>query len=76
MILSELRDYLEIHGRASLADMATRFSTQPDALRAMLARWQAKGKVIKLEQENTCGGCNQCAGEKAEIYVWQGDLHA
>ncbi len=72
MILSELRDYLQEQRRASLADMATRFRCDPDALRPMLHKWVAKGRVRKLPDGATCGTCCQCEPERVEVYEWTG----
>ncbi len=71
MILSELRDYLKTNQRAALTDMAHRFDTEPDALRGMLEKWMAKGRVKKLPQGTACGGgCNKCDSASIEIYEW------
>lgn len=73
MILSELRDYLQVHRRAALVDMAQRFDTDPDALRGMLAIWVAKGRVERLPQGTLCGsGCCKCDPASTEIYQWKG----
>lgn len=73
MILSELRDYMKTHGRVALMDMANRFDTEPEALRGMLDKWVAKGKVEKLPQDGECGkGCCSCDSATAEIYEWKG----
>ncbi|MBU6953637.1 MULTISPECIES: FeoC-like transcriptional regulator [unclassified Hahella] len=71
MILSEIRDYLQTHKRAALKDMAHRFNTEPDALRGMLDKWIAKGRVEKLPQGTPCSGCTQCDPGDIEIYVWK-----
>ena len=72
MILSELRDYLKSHHRAALIDMSHRFDIEPDALRGMLAKWIAKGKVEKLAQGSDCGGCCKCDAANTEVYEWKG----
>lgn len=73
MILSDLRAYLQTHGRAALSDMSVRFQTDPDALRGMLAKWIAKGKVVKLPAGTPCGSkCCQCDPLTLEIYEWRG----
>lgn len=56
MIFSELRDYLKRNQRAALIEMAHHFNTDPDALRGMLEKWLAKGRVKKLPQGAECGG--------------------
>lgn len=72
MILSEIRDYLQLHHRASLMDMAHHFDTDAEALRGMLSKLIAKGRVEKLAMEvSPCGGCCKCDAAKAEIYQWK-----
>ena len=72
MILSELRDYLQTHKRAALVDLAYRFDSDPDAIRGMLEKWMAKGKVMKLPQGTVCGGgCSSCDPATIEIYAWK-----
>lgn len=71
MILSELRAYLQVHKRAALLDMAHHFDTEPDAIRGMLNKWVAKGRVIKLPQDTQCGSsCSKCDPATIEIYEW------
>ena len=72
MILSELRDYLQIRGRATIADLSARFDTEPDALRGMLQKWIGKGKVERLVSDNNCGGCCKCDDGSSELYLWKG----
>jgi len=74
MILSELRDYLKTHRRVALIDMVHRFDTDADALRGMLAKWMAKGRVEKLPPGSACsGGCCKCDPATTEIYEWRDD---
>jgi hypothetical protein len=71
VILSEVRDYLQQRGRATLADIALHFDTEPDAVRGMLQVWIRKGKVHKQMATASCGGsCTQCDPASTEIYVW------
>lgn len=73
MILSDLRDYLKTNRRAALIDMAHRFDADPEALRGMLDKWVAKGRVEKLPPGTLCGGgCSQCDPATTEIYEWKG----
>ncbi len=72
MILSDLRHYLQRHHRAALFDMSLHFDTDPEALRGMLGKWIAKGKVVKLPAGTLCGsGCCHCDPATIEIYEWQ-----
>jgi predicted ArsR family transcriptional regulator len=45
MILADLRSCLAEHGQVSLADMANRLATDPDALGGMLATLERKGQA-------------------------------
>jgi hypothetical protein len=82
VILSELRDYLSHRGSASLADMATRFDTDPEALRPMLARFERKGRVVhRIQPMDGAGGCagctvcpisGRCDTAAFELYEWVG----
>jgi len=71
MILSELGEYLRRNKRAALIDMANYFATDPEALRGMLDKWMAKGRVQKLPPGTECGsGCCKCDIASIEIYEW------
>ena len=71
MILAELRDYLAERKCAPLADMAWHFDADADALRAMLALLERKGRVRRLCTPATCGKtCNACSSESVELYEW------
>ena len=60
MILSDLRNYMQDHGQASLADIALHFDSEPDAVRGMLDIWIKKGKLHRRSATSSCGtnGCN------------------
>ncbi len=71
MILSDIRDYLQQRGQATLADIALHFDTDPDAVRGMLQVWIQKGKVHRQMATASCGGsCTQCDSASTEIYIW------
>lgn len=73
MILSEIRDYLQARGRASIGDLATRFDAEPDAVRGMLQTYIRKGRVRQLGwSENLCAGCTKCEPAQVEVYEWLG----
>lgn len=72
MTLSDVRNYLSINQQASLRDMAVHFGSDPQALRAMLSKWIAKGKVEKLPSGKVCGGCCACDPTALEFYHWKG----
>ncbi len=73
MILSQVRDYLEHRGQATLADIALHFDTEPEAMRGMLDRWVSKGRVERRKTEAACGtSCSRCNPAAMELYVWRG----
>ena len=72
MILSDLRNYMQDHGQASLADIALHFDSEPDAVRGMLDIWIKKGKIHRRSATSSCGtSCSQCDTAATEIYVWE-----
>jgi hypothetical protein len=71
MILSEVRDYLRKKQRVPLNDLVIHFHTDAGALRGMLDKWIAKGKVRRTQSEAQCGtGCCKCDPLLTEIYEW------
>ncbi len=71
MILSEVKNYLQARGLASLTDIALHVNADPDAVRGMLERWIRKGKVRKQMATASCGSaCSACATESIEFYEW------
>jgi putative ferrous iron transport protein C len=72
MILSDLRDYLSTRRQATLQDMAHRFDSDPETIRAMLSRFEQKGQIRPLSSNITCGTCTKCDPTVVEIYEWVG----
>lgn len=70
MILSDLQRRLRTGERASLAQLALTFETQPDALRGMLDHLVAKGRVRRVHAPKRCAGCSICPREALEFYEW------
>lgn len=71
MILSRVSDYLKLHRRASVVDMAHGLDAAPDALKAMLATLERKGRVQRLPAGTPCGGgCCKCDPNAVELYEW------
>ena len=73
-MLSSLSDYLQQHGRASLADLARALNSTPEAVGPMLEHLARKGRIQRLPEGSSCGkpccGCNPAA---QVIYEWQSD---
>lgn len=70
MILMELQDHLRTERRASLAQLSSRFGIEPGALRGMLDRLVAKGRVRRLDRPVRCSSCRVCPDEALEFYEW------
>lgn len=76
-MLTEIRRLLRANGPTSLAELALRLGSQPEAVRAMLEVWMAKGRVARLPVPGGCGSdCRACAVEQVEVYVWADDRDA
>jgi hypothetical protein len=72
MILSDIRQYLQERGQATLADLALHFGTDPATVRPMLEVWMRKGKVQRWEAGTGCGtSCQRCDAAATEIYRWR-----
>jgi len=75
MILSDIRNYMQGHGQASLADISLHFDSEPDAVRGMLDIWIKKGKLHRRSATRSCGtSCSQCDTATTEIYVWESNV--
>ncbi len=71
MVLSELRNYIQLNRRVPLIDLANRFNTDPNALRGMLQKWIDKGRIRKISGETGCStGCCKCDPATLEFYEW------
>lgn len=75
-MLTRLRDYLEQRRVAPLSEIALHLGVAPDVARAMLERWQHKGRVERVEIARVCGSCERCGAGATEIYRWCGERGA
>lgn len=73
MIPSQIRDYLKLHGQASLRDLSSHFDASPDAVRDMMDIWIRKRKVEESGTASCDKGCCSCNLEMLTIYVWKGE---
>ena len=55
MILSRLTETLRLHRRVSLDDLATGLQAAPEAVEAMLATLERKGRIRRLPAGSSCG---------------------
>jgi hypothetical protein len=69
-MLSRLRDYLQQRRVAPLSDIALHLGVAPDVARAMLERWQRKGRIERVDTGRVCGSCDRCAVGALEVYRW------
>ncbi len=74
MILTDLADRLRAARRASLDDLARLTGAAPDAIEAMLATLERKGRVRRLPAGSSCGqSCCGCKPTALTIYEWTGE---
>jgi hypothetical protein len=69
-MLSRLRDYLQQRRVAPLSDIALHLGVAPDVARAMLERWQRKGRIERVDTGRVCGSCDRCGVGALEVYRW------
>jgi len=70
MILTEIQGHIRTAERVSLAQLSASFGISPGALRSMLDRLVAKGRIRRLESAGRCSGCMICPPEALEFYEW------
>ncbi len=69
MTLSDLKNYLSQHQRATLTDLVNHFRSEPQTLQPMLEHWQRKGKVRHTQLQACSKGC--CRGTAGmDLYEW------
>lgn len=71
MILSDIGNYLRERQYASVADIASRFETDPDVVRDMLAMLERKQRIHRVTGLSACGSsCRKCDSAATEFYAW------
>lgn len=76
MLMTDMRDYLQLVGRASLQDLARHFKLQESATQHMLSFWVRKGqiKLVDATQNSCstgkCSDCFECDESAKQIYIW------
>lgn len=71
MILTDLKNYLASVQSVSLNDLAIRFNSDAQAIRAMLELLIRKGNIRRTKKTTACGSlCNKCDLHTTEIYEW------
>lgn len=69
-MLSRLRDYLQERHVAPLSDIALHLGVAPEVARAMVERWQRKGRIERVDTGRVCGSCDRCGVGALEVYRW------
>lgn len=70
MLLSDIRNYLQQRGTASLQDVAIHFDIAPDTAQFALNYWQNKGKIRAQAASCGSGGCDGCGNNGSAVYAW------
>lgn len=77
MLITSIRDYVQLKGRASLQDIARHFRLPESAVTQMLDFWIKKGTIKLVEQNpplfcqtNQCHSCSSCDLSRNIEYIW------
>lgn len=77
MLMTSIRDYIQLKGRADLQDIARHFRIQETAVEPMLKFWINKGVISQIGLESndncrstTCSDCLSCNTQPSSVYVW------
>ena len=73
MLLSDINRYFATHKRACLADLATHFNADAQAIKPMLAILANKGRITPVTGNTNCGSCSRCDPDRLVIYEWCGN---
>lgn len=77
MLMTSIRDYVQLKGRVELQDIARHFRLPESALTPILSFW-VKKKVMQLIvveqsdfcQSKKCDNCSGCNFANKTIYAW------
>lgn len=76
MLMTSLRDYIQLKGRVDLQNIARHFYLPESAVTQMLSFWVSKGiiKRITLDEgmcrQKKCTSCSDCHIMSTVIYAW------
>ncbi|OCG32476.1 hypothetical protein A9G34_09780 [Gilliamella sp. Choc4-2] len=77
MLITSIRDYVQLKGRVELHNISNHFRLPESAVEQMLVFWIKKGKIqqiiLKSEQlckTNQCSSCLSCHLKPKFVYVW------
>ncbi|QIQ20869.1 FeoC-like transcriptional regulator [Zophobihabitans entericus] len=77
MLMTDVRDYVQLVGRATLQDLSRHFKIQESAMQHMMEFWVKKGRVslVVLDQTSCstgkCSDCFECDDSTKQLYIWQ-----
>lgn len=78
MLMTDISQYIELNGRASLLDLSRHFQVQESAMQQMLSFWLKKGKIILVDGSASncnsgkqCSDCFECNDSAHQVYVWR-----
>lgn len=78
MLMTDIYNYIEMHGRASLLDLSRHFRIKESAIQQMLDFWVKKGKIYLANPSSVdcatgkqCSDCFECNDSAHQIYVWR-----
>lgn len=77
MLLTSLRDYIQLKGRVDLQNIARHFCLPESAITQMLSFWVHKGIIKCITVDNAgichqkkCSSCSDCHIVSTIIYTW------
>ncbi|WP_238786397.1 FeoC-like transcriptional regulator [Gilliamella sp. ESL0232] len=77
MLITSIRDYVQLKGRVPLQDVARHFRLPESAAEQMLGFWIKKGMIKLIVQDqllfcqtNKCHSCSNCHLAGNVEYVW------
>ncbi|RKS85184.1 FeoC-like transcriptional regulator [Orbus hercynius] len=80
MLMTDISQYIELNGRATLLDLSRRFQIQESAMQQMLLFWLKKGKIELVDATaidncstgKKCSDCFECSDSAHQVYIWRG----
>lgn len=81
MLMTDISQYIELNGRASLLDLSRHFKIQESAMQQMLSFWLKKGKITLVDASQSscstgkkCSDCFECNDSAQQVYIWNSVL--
>ncbi len=75
MSLITLRNYLREKKVVTLDQLTQQFKCDAGIMKNMLAHWQRKGRLCRIDQKSACGKtCQGCQPKIVEVYQYQDSI--